>query len=58
MLKDFFQNTSAMTFYIISIISFFVANFVRDKNFTVYFGLIIIGLIFFILGLIKKFTRK
>ena len=57
-MKDFFANTPAITFYVISIISFFIANFVRDKNFTIYFGLIIIGLIFFVVGLTKRFKRK
>ncbi|MBC7642984.1 MAG: hypothetical protein H7174_11710 [Flavobacterium sp.] len=58
MIKDFFTNTSAMTFYIISISSFFIANFVRDKIFAIYFALLIIGLICFILGLVKRFSQK
>ncbi len=51
----FFKNTSAMTFYILSMISFFIANYVRDKNLSAYFGLILLGVLFFILGLVKRF---
>ena len=58
MIKDFFTNTPAMTFYIISIASFFIANFVRDKSFAIYFALLTIGLIFLILGLVKRFSQK
>lgn len=57
MFSNFIRNNSAMTFYIVSIISFFMANFIRDKNLTIYFGLLIIGLFFFILGLVKRFGR-
>ena len=57
-MKELFRNTPIMTFYIISIVSMFIANYVREKNFTIYFGLIIFGLIFFILGLVKRFTRS
>ena len=58
MFSNFIKNNSAMTFYIVSIISFFIANFIRDKNLTIYFGLLLIGLLFFILGLIKRFGKK
>ncbi len=58
MFSKFLDNNSAMTFYVISIVSFFMANFIRDKNLTIYFGLLIIGLIFFILGLVKRFRRR
>ena len=58
MLSNFIKNNSAMTFYVVSIINFFIANFIRDKNLTVYFVLLILGLIFFILGLVKRFGKK
>lgn len=58
MFSKFLDNNSAMTFYVISIVIFFMANFIRDKNLTIYFGLLIIGLIFFILGLVKRFRRR
>ncbi len=58
MFSNFIKNNTSMTFYIVSIISFFIANFIRDKNLTIYFGLLIIGLFFFVLGLIKRFGRK
>jgi hypothetical protein len=58
MFSKFLDNYSSMTFYMISIISFFIANFIRDKNLTIYFGLLIIGLVFFVLGLIKRFRKR
>lgn len=58
MFSNFIKNNTSMIFYIVSIISFFIANFIRDKNLTIYFGLLIIGLLFFVLGLIKRFGRK
>ena len=57
MFSNFLRNNSAMTFYVVSIVSFFIANFVRDKNFPIYFILLINGLIFFILGLVKRFGK-
>jgi hypothetical protein len=57
MFSNFLKNNSVMTFYIVSIISFFIANFIRDKNLTIYFVLLFFGLLFFILGLIKRFGK-
>lgn len=58
MINDFFKNSSPMTFYIISIISFFIANYVGNKNLTIYFSLLVIGLVFFVLGILKRFRSR
>jgi pilus assembly protein TadC len=58
MINDFFKNSSPMTFYIISIISFFIANYVGNKNLQIYFSLLVIGLIFFVLGILKRFRSR
>lgn len=58
MIADFFKNSSPMIFYIISIISFFIANFVGNKNLPVYFMLLAVGLVFFVLGILKRFRSR
>ncbi len=58
MFKDFFNNNGPITFYFISIICMAVANLVSSTNYTVYFGLIVLGLIFFGIGLAKRFIKK
>jgi pilus assembly protein TadC len=58
MISDFFKNSSPMTFYIISIISFFIANYLGNKNLPIYFSLLVIGLVFFVLGILKRFRSR
>lgn len=45
-------------FYFISIFSFVLANILRDKNLFLYYGLLIIGLVFFVLGVIRRTKSK
>jgi hypothetical protein len=58
MISDFFKNSSPLTFYIISFFSLFAANYIGQKNLVVYFGLLIFGFAFFILGILKRFRSK
>jgi hypothetical protein len=58
MIADFFKNSSPMTFYIISIISFFIANYVGNKNLIPYLLLLAVGLLFFVLGILKRFRSR
>jgi hypothetical protein len=58
MFSKFIQNNSAMTFYIISMICLFIANYVKEKNITIYLSMLIIGIVFFVFGLIKRFGSK
>ncbi len=57
MFSDFFRNTSSITFYFVSIICMVLANYTMKINYYAYFGLILIGLLFFILGLVKRFKK-
>ncbi len=57
MFSDFFRNTSSITFYFVSIICMILANLTMKINYYAYFGLILIGLLFFILGLVKRFKK-
>lgn len=52
------KNSNPIYFYFISIISFIVANLIRDKSLGFYYFLLIIGLIFFVLGFMKRLKTK
>ncbi|MBG6187319.1 hypothetical protein IWX80_001681 [Flavobacterium sp. CAN_S2] len=52
------KNTPPMYLYLVSIISFILANLVRDKSLGFYYFLLIIGLVFFVLGFMKSLKTK
>lgn len=52
------KNSNPIYFYFISIVSFIVANLIRDKSLVFYYFLLIIGLIFFVLGFMKRLKTK
>ncbi|SFF07680.1 hypothetical protein SAMN04488131_10880 [Flavobacterium xueshanense] len=52
------KNSNPIYFYFISIVSFIVANLIRDKSLGFYYFLLIIGLIFFVLGFMKRLKTK
>ena len=52
------KNTPPMYLYLVSIVSFVLANVVRDKSVGFYYFLLIIGLIFFVLGFLKRMKTK
>ena len=52
------KNTPPMYLYLVSIISFILANLVRDKNLGFYYFLLIVGLVFFVLGFMKRLKSK
>ena len=52
------KNISAMYLYLASIISFVIANGIRDINVTIYYFLILVGLVFFVLGFMKRLKTK
>ena len=58
MFSDFFKNSSPLNFYIISFLCLFLSNYIGQKNLFLYFGLMILGLLFFILGILKRFRSK
>lgn len=56
--SPFFNNLKPIQFYFISIILFVIANLVRDTNLSIYYILIIIGVISFVLGLMKRMKNS
>ena len=52
------KNTPPMYLYLVSIISFILGNVIRDKSLGLYYFLLIIGLVFFVLGFMKRFKNK
>ncbi|SDI05331.1 hypothetical protein SAMN04488062_12130 [Flavobacterium omnivorum] len=52
------KNTPPMYLYLVSIISFILANLVRDKSLAFYYFLLIIGLVFFVLGFMRRLKSK
>ncbi|MNX41538.1 hypothetical protein D3C86_719440 [compost metagenome] len=53
-----FKNSSPIYFYFISIVSFVLANMIREKSISIYYALLLVGLIFFLLGLVKRMKSK
>jgi hypothetical protein len=53
-----FKNSNPIYFYFASIIAFVLANIVRDKNLSIYYILLILGLVFFVLGFMKRMKTK
>ena len=52
------KNTPPMYLYLVSIISFVLANVIRDKSLSLYYFLLIVGFIFFVLGFIRRIKTK
>jgi uncharacterized membrane protein YcaP (DUF421 family) len=52
------KNSNPIYFYFVSIIAFIVANLIRDKNIGFYYFLLVIGLVFFVLGFMKRLKNK
>ena len=58
MMIDFFKNSNPIYFYFVSIFSFVFANLFREKSVSFYYFLLVIGLVFFVLGFIKRMKNK
>lgn len=52
------KNIPTMFFYLASVISFVLANLIRDKNVMFYYILLLIGLISFFLGIRSRIKTK
>lgn len=48
------KNLSSIYLYLISVVCFVLANVIRDKNIIIYYVLLVVGVVFFVLGLTKK----
>jgi len=55
---SFFKNIPALYFYLVSIISFVVANIIRDENIAVYYILLLLGLGCFFIGILRRVKSK
>ncbi|SHM45227.1 hypothetical protein SAMN05216269_104246 [Flavobacterium xinjiangense] len=53
-----FKNTNPIYFYFISISSFVLANLIRSKSISFYYFLLLVGLVFFVLGMVKRMKNK
>ena len=52
------KNIPTMFFYLASVISFVLANLIRDRNAMFYYILLLIGLISFFLGIRSRIKTK
>ncbi|HKO76040.1 MAG TPA: hypothetical protein VJU52_02420 [Flavobacterium sp.] len=52
------KNYNPIYFYFISIIAFVLANVFREKSIPLYYALLVIGVIFFVLGVIRRAQNK
>ncbi|PKB17773.1 hypothetical protein CLU82_3013 [Flavobacterium sp. 5] len=55
---SFFKNAKPIFFYFISIAAFVLANVSREINSSVYYALLIVGLVFFFLGLMRRINQR
>lgn len=53
-----FKKLSPMYLYLGSILSFVLANLIRDTSIGFYYLLIVIGLVLFVLGFMKRMKAK
>jgi hypothetical protein len=53
-----FKNITPLTFYFGSVICFVLANVLRDKISTFYYVLLVLGIAFFFMGVLKRLRTK
>lgn len=51
------KNYTPIHFYFVSIAAFVLANFFREKSIPLYYGLLLIGIVFFVFGLIRRVKK-
>ncbi|KIQ20959.1 hypothetical protein SAMN05444387_2715 [Flavobacterium pectinovorum] len=52
------KNITPLTFYFGSVICFVLANVLRDKSLSFYYVLLVLGLILFFMGILKRLRTK
>lgn len=52
------KNISAVAFYFASVICFVFANVLKDNNLSVYYVLLVAGIVLFFLGVLKRIQTK
>ncbi|SHH02685.1 hypothetical protein SAMN05444372_11324 [Flavobacterium micromati] len=55
---SFFKNIPTLYFYLVSIVCFVVANIIRDKNIAIYYILLLIGIVSFFFGVIRRVKSR
>ncbi len=51
------KNASPIYFYFVSIAAFVLANIIRTVSVGLYYALLIVGLVFFFLGLMRRIKK-
>ncbi|OXA65594.1 hypothetical protein B0A67_24095 [Flavobacterium aquidurense] len=52
------KNITPLTFYFASVICFVLANVIRNQTLSFYYVLLVLGLIFFFMGILKRLRTK
>ncbi|KFC58129.1 hypothetical protein FEM08_30840 [Flavobacterium gilvum] len=52
------KNFSPIHFYFVSIIGLVSANFFREKSIPLYYASLLIGVVFFVLGVIRRVQNR
>lgn len=53
-----FKNIPAVAFYFASVICFVLANVLRDNSLSSYYVLLVLGIGFFFMGVLKRLRTK
>ncbi|MDX6183331.1 hypothetical protein SGQ44_12650 [Flavobacterium sp. Fl-77] len=52
------KNLTPVTFYFASVVCFVLANVLKGKSLSFYYVLLVVGLIFFFVGMLKRIRTK
>ncbi|PIF30948.1 hypothetical protein CLU81_1407 [Flavobacterium sp. 9] len=52
------KNITPLSFYFASVICFVLANVLKDKSLSIYYVLLIVGLVLFFMGMLKRLRTK
>ena len=53
-----FKNITPVAFYFASVLSFVLANVLKDKSLSFYYILLVLGIVFFFMGMLKRIKTK
>ncbi|RKR11390.1 hypothetical protein C8C83_3116 [Flavobacterium sp. 90] len=52
------KNITPVSFYFASVICFVLANVLKDKSLSFYYILLVVGLVLFFMGMLKRLRTK
>ncbi|WP_348800373.1 hypothetical protein [Flavobacterium adhaerens] len=58
MIFSFFKNASPIFFYFLSVVAFVLANVLKETTITLYYVLLIVGLVLFFLGMLRRIKQR